>query len=216
MRRGGNQASSLPKSAPRQRPRSLAHTLVEGQADGIRSGQWPPGAKLPSESAIMGGYGVSRTVVREALSQLQAAGLVSTRHGMGTFVESPPAAIAGEGFRIDPAGQDTLRDVVAVPELRIGVETEAASPAAQRRSDANLRAMRQTRDAMAAALEAGDSAVAADCQFHFEITRGHPERAFFAADGRTGAVGDSARPAARRHAGRCPPSGLFAPGASQT
>ena len=163
--------ASLPKSAPRQRPRSLAHIVVEGLADGIRSGHWSPGAKLPSESAIMGEYGVSRTVVREALSKLQAGGLVSTRHGVGTFVESPLAAAAGEGFRIDPAGQATLRDVVAVLELRIGVETEAAGLAAQRRSDANLLAMRQALDAMAAALEAGDSAVAADFQFHFEITR---------------------------------------------
>ena len=165
--------ASLPKSAPRQRPRSLAHTVVEGLADGICSGQWPPGAKLPSESAIMGDYGVSRTVVREALSKLQAAGLVSTRHGVGTFVETPPLANPGDGagFRIDPAGQATLRDVVAVLELRIGVETEAAGLAAQRRSDANLLAMRQALDAMAVALVAGDSAVAADFQFHFEITR---------------------------------------------
>jgi DNA-binding FadR family transcriptional regulator len=31
-------------------------------------------------------FGVSRTVVREAISRLQAAGLVETRHGVGTFV----------------------------------------------------------------------------------------------------------------------------------
>ena len=44
------------------------------------------GAKLPTEAAFMAEFGVSRTVVREAISKLQAAGLVETRHGVGTFV----------------------------------------------------------------------------------------------------------------------------------
>ena len=71
----------------------------------------------------MAEFGVSRTVVREAISKLQAAGMVETRHGIGTFVVGPGDASA---FRIEPQQLATLRDVVAVLELRIGVETEAA------------------------------------------------------------------------------------------
>ena len=48
--------------------------------------RWRAGDKLPTEAAIMEEFGVSRTVVREAISKLQAAGLVQTRHGVGTFV----------------------------------------------------------------------------------------------------------------------------------
>ena len=44
------------------------------------------GDKLPTEAAIMAEFDVSRTVVREAISKLQASGLVETRHGIGTFV----------------------------------------------------------------------------------------------------------------------------------
>ncbi|MFO1297044.1 MAG: hypothetical protein U1F25_11580 [Rubrivivax sp.] len=74
--------------------------------------------------------------MREALSKLQAAGQVRTRHGIGTFVVGPGEAAL---FRIAPAQPATLDDVIALLELRIGVETEAAALAAQRRSDTNLR-----------------------------------------------------------------------------
>jgi len=74
-----------PSSAPhRKRSPGLAHDIVTALTQQILLGQMAPGEKLPSESAIVGEYGVSRTVVREALSKLQAAGLVETRHGVGT------------------------------------------------------------------------------------------------------------------------------------
>jgi GntR family transcriptional regulator, transcriptional repressor for pyruvate dehydrogenase complex len=153
---------------PGRRPRTLALGLVEALGDRIRDGRLAPGDKLPTEAAIMGEFAVSRTVVREAISKLQAAGLVETRHGIGTFViglgEAP-------GFRLGPEQFNTLREVVAVLELRIGVETEAAALAAQRRSEANLAAMRQALDAVAAAMAEGRDAVSADFQFHLEIAR---------------------------------------------
>ena len=157
---------------PQRRPRTLALSLVDSLGERIRDGRLPAGAKLPTEAAVMAEFGVSRTVVREALSKLQAAGLVSTRHGVGTFVEVLAAPGAdGQAFSIAPTQYATLRDVVAVLELRIGIETEAAGLAAQRRSSTDLAAMRNALDAMAQAVEAGDSAVAADFQFHLEITR---------------------------------------------
>ena len=70
----------------RRKPRSLALDLVDALGDRIRDGRLAAGAKLPTEAAIMEEFGVSRTVVREAISKLQAAGLVATRHGIGTFV----------------------------------------------------------------------------------------------------------------------------------
>ena len=76
-------------------------------------------------------FGVSRTVVREAISRLQAAGLVATRHGVGTFVVGMGDATT---FRISPDQLGTLQDVIAVLELRIGVETESAALAAIRRT----------------------------------------------------------------------------------
>lgn len=152
----------------RRRPRTLALELVEALGDRIRDGRMPVGAKLPTEAAIMGEFEVSRTVVREAISKLQAGGLVETRHGIGTFVLGLGQA---PGFQISSEQFSTLRDVIAVLELRIGVETEAAALAAQRRTDAQLTAMRSALDAMVQAVDEGRDAVAHDFQFHLEIAR---------------------------------------------
>ena len=152
----------------RRRPRSLALELVEALGDRIRDGRLAAGDKLPTEAAFMAEFGVSRTVVREAISKLQASGLVQTRHGIGTFVVGLGDAAP---FKLAPEQFATLRDVIAVLELRIGIETEAASLAAQRRNADNLRQMRSALDAVAAAVEQGRDAVGPDFQFHLEIAR---------------------------------------------
>lgn len=155
-------------TAPRRRPRTLALELVDALGDRIRDGRLAVGHKLPTEAAIMADFSVSRTVVREAISKLQASGLVETRHGVGTFVLGLGQA---PGFKIAPGQLGTLRDVIAVLELRIGVETEAAALAAQRRTAANIGSLREALDAAVAAVDAGRDAVAADFQFHLEIAR---------------------------------------------
>lgn len=150
------------------RSRTLALELVDSLGDRIRDGRLQLGDKLPTEAAIMGEFNVSRTVVREAISKLQASGLVETRHGIGTFVLGLGQA---PGFKISPEQFSTLRDVIAVLELRIGMETEAAALAAQRRTAANITAMREALNNVAAAVDAGRDSVAADFQFHLEIAR---------------------------------------------
>ena len=154
--------------AARRRPRTLAHELVESLGDRIRDGRLTQGDKLPTEAAFMAEFGVSRTVVREAISKQQASGLVETRHGVGTFVVGLGDSSA---FRIAPEQLATLHDVVWVLELRIGVETEAAGLAAQRRTAQNLAVMRDALDTFTQAVEAGRDAVNADFQFHLEVTR---------------------------------------------
>ena len=65
----------------------------------------------------------------------------------------------------------TLRDVIAVLELRIGLETEAAALAAARRRPENLATMRSALDAFSSAIEDGRDAVGPDFQFHLEVAR---------------------------------------------
>ena len=160
--------SLLSPSLPARRPRNLAMGVVDSLADRIRDGSLACGDKLATESALMAEFGVSRTVIREALSKLQAAALVQTRHGVGTFVVGPEE---GSTFRIGREHLATVRDVVAMLELRIGVETEAAGLAAQRRTAENLSAMRRALIAFTQAVEAGRDAVGPDFQFHLEIAR---------------------------------------------
>ncbi len=159
----------------RRKPRSLAQELVTVLTERIRDGHLKRGDKLPTESAIMEEQGVSRTVVREAISRLQAAGQVETRHGIGTFVLDAPSP---SGFRIDPATIVTLRDVMAILELRISLEVECAGLAAQRRNPEQLAAMRAALDALAESVARSSDAVASDFQFHLQIAMSTGNRYF--------------------------------------
>jgi GntR family transcriptional regulator, transcriptional repressor for pyruvate dehydrogenase complex len=165
-----------PIEAPvRRRSRRLAHELVEGIGAQIQAQALQPGDKLPTELEIMQAYGVSRTVVREALSRLQAAGLVETRHGIGTFVLEPRPV---PGFGIDPKDIATAVDVMAVLELRISLETESAGLAAQRRTEAQLAEMRAALDAFEANVGGEGDAVSPDFRFHLAIANATGNRYF--------------------------------------
>jgi DNA-binding FadR family transcriptional regulator len=140
--------------------------IVESLASDMREGLIKPGDKLPTESEIMARFDVSRTVVREALSQLQASKRVETRHGIGTFALAPE--VSGN-FKIAKEDFSTVADVIAVLELRISLETEAAGLAAQRRNDANLAAMAQALKAFQDSINHDSDAVPSDFQFHMEV-----------------------------------------------
>jgi len=158
-----------------RRPRGLVQEIVTSLAESIRAGQIKPGDRLPSESVIMGQFDVSRTVVREALSKLQANGLVETRHGIGTFALALPDT---SNFKISGCDFSTLADVIAVLELRISLETEAAGLAAQRRTDVNLAAMEASLKGFAEAIEQDSEAVPSDFAFHMEVSRATGNRHF--------------------------------------
>jgi len=162
--------------APRpRRVRGLVTEVVDSLSASMRDGQLKTGDKLPTESEIMARSDVSRTVVREAISRLQASGLVETRHGIGTFVIDPPEA---GNFRIAQADVATVTDVIAVLELRISLETEAAGLAAQRRTDAQLQAMTEALKAFNDSIEHDSDAVPSDFQFHMEVARATGNRHF--------------------------------------
>lgn len=192
---GAQSPAAQPAHATTQRRphENLAAVLVASLGERIRAGTLQPGDKLPPELAIRAEFGVSRTVVREALSMLQAQRLVATRHGIGTFVLQP-ADDDGLAFRVTAEQVATLRDVIAVLELRIALESEAASLAAQRRTPANLQRMREALDAVSAAMEAGQDAVDLDFHFHLEIGRATQNAHFSSL---MGALGPRSIPRAR-------------------
>lgn len=159
----------------RRRGLSLANLLSDEFEKQIRLGQLGDGDKLPTESELVRSYDVSRTVVREALSKLQAGGLVETRHGIGTFVL--PARTSG-ALLLDPSELAESLDVLAVLELRIGLETECAGLAALRRSQAQLQTLRAALDAFARSALAGEDAAAHDFRFHQQIAQATGNRYF--------------------------------------
>jgi len=162
-------------SAPPKKHRNLAQGVVAYISERIADATLNPGDKLPTESEIMRILGVSRTVVREAISHLQAAALVETRHGIGTFVLEPaPSRTLG----IDPNTVVTMGDVLAILELRISLETEAAALAAGRRSEAQLQQLRAALDSFQSCARNGSETVAPDVQFYLLIAQSSGNRYF--------------------------------------
>ena len=110
---------------------SLTATVIRQLTIEIEQGRWKPGDRLPAESSLAATFGVSRTVIREAVSALKAAGLVSSRQGRGMFVVEPPRREPFLGITGDPA---SLEDALALLELRLALETEMSALAAERRT----------------------------------------------------------------------------------
>ena len=75
----------LQDARPERRPK-LADRVVAELRQQLVAGTLVPGQKLPTESRLTETYGVSRTVVREAIATLAADGLVESRQGAGVFV----------------------------------------------------------------------------------------------------------------------------------
>ncbi len=152
--------------AIRQSP-NLRGELVDKFAAQIEAGDLAPGQRLPTEQEIVNATGVSRTVVREALASLRARGLITTRQGLGAFVaqEPPPKT-----FSIVPTDIESIDEILAVLELRMGVELEAAALAAMRRTTKDLAVMAKQLDAIDRAIAETGLAATEDAGFHRAIS----------------------------------------------
>ena len=146
--------------------RRRTEEVVERIAAQITEGQLPAGTRLPTEAAMMAAMGVSRTVVREAISALRARGLVMTRQGAGAFVNADPNR---QPYAIDPDGLGSLGSVIEILELRTAVEIEAAAFAAERATAVQLKAVGKAASTFSRAIANGDRAVKEDFDFHFAI-----------------------------------------------
>lgn len=149
------------------RQKNLVEYLVNTIFDRIQSGDLQPGDKLPTEASIMQEFDVSRSVVREALSRLQANGVVETRHGIGTFILDIPE----QHCTFAPASPVTLRDIIHMMELRISLETEAAGLAAMRASHENISVMRALVEEFSHKMERREATLETDKKFHMEIAK---------------------------------------------
>ncbi|WP_284075594.1 FadR/GntR family transcriptional regulator [Herbaspirillum aquaticum] len=165
------QVSALASVAAAARGKTtLADHVTSVLAQQIRSGEFAPDARLPSEMELTERFSVSRTVIREAISRLKSEGLVGSRRGSGTVVLPVTQATP---FRLDlnvDDGRDSIQAVLRVIELRRGVEGEMAALAAQRRTRAQNLAIQQALQAIDAAAAAGRDGVQEDFAFHAAIS----------------------------------------------
>jgi GntR family transcriptional regulator len=63
--------------------------LMDILKEKVQRGNWVPGGQIPGEQDLCELYGVSRTVVRQALRELELEGVINRRKGKGTFISMP-------------------------------------------------------------------------------------------------------------------------------
>ena len=148
---------------PRRKER-LGDLLYGQILERIMSGALKEGDKLPSESEICRSSQVSRPTVREALMRLNADGLITTRQGSGTFVrQRPPDNLTHLARVSDVAG------LLRCYEVRIGLEGQAATLAAQRRTSAQLDDIVRALAALQTAFDGGSVPARTDFAFHLAV-----------------------------------------------
>lgn len=153
---------------------TLTDRVVAALVDLIRGEDFTPGSRLPSEMNMASRFGVSRTVIREAISRLKSEGLVESRQGSGVFVRE---GNMDAPFRIDPAIMDSIQSVLQVVELRLALEGEIAAFAAKRRTSAQVKAISQALKQIENEEREGKDGVDADIAFHRSIAEatGNPQ-----------------------------------------
>lgn len=154
-------------------PRRLHEHVVDVLVRSIVTGKLAPGESLPSEPEMSARFGVSRSVVREALRVLGEKGLVEVRHGSGTRVTSPDA-----WDPLDPVVLNALREhgpsAVVLRELletRTIVECEVAALAAGRADAADRAALEDALATMRSAVHDPPAFVNGDSAFHLTLVR---------------------------------------------
>lgn len=149
-----------------ERKPKLSERLVAALRTQIVAGEFPPGDKLPTESRLTDLYGVSRTVVREAIATLAADGMVESRQGAGVFVRER-AANAFAAITLEIGSK--ISHALNVIEVRMGLEIESAGLAALRRNAAQDAAIHEAFYEFSRLLSLGEATGKQDFLFHRAI-----------------------------------------------
>jgi GntR family transcriptional repressor for pyruvate dehydrogenase complex len=147
----------------------LSDKVAEMMLETILSRRLAVGDRLPSERELGEQFGVSRTVVREAVRALVAKGVIEVRSGSGLRVAAVDAAAVSESMSLFMHGGGI--EFEKVHEVRKVLEVHIAGLAAERASDEDVARLREVHERMQR--EAGDVAAAArdDLEFHRVIAR---------------------------------------------
>ncbi|MET8578632.1 FadR/GntR family transcriptional regulator [Streptomyces sp. NPDC005012] len=153
----------MPLTHPRRS--ALSEQVIASLRTQITSGEWPVGSRIPTEPELVEQLGVARNTVREAVRALAHNGLLDIRQGSGTYVVAT-SELAGVMHR-----RFADADPRHVAELRSSLEASAASLAAERRTERDLRQLEALLRRRDEAWESGDveAFVTADTGFHMAV-----------------------------------------------
>ncbi|MFM0174955.1 FadR/GntR family transcriptional regulator [Paraburkholderia sediminicola] len=149
--------------------KNVPHTVTDAAIATIRerieAGAYPVGSLLPAQRQLSEELAISRASLREALSTLEALGLLVIRPGKGVYVESAQAS-AAHAWRF--AEQSSLPDTY---QMRFALEGFIARMAALAVSESDLAWFEENITAMQTALACDelDEAARLDYDFHMRI-----------------------------------------------
>jgi GntR family transcriptional regulator, transcriptional repressor for pyruvate dehydrogenase complex len=127
----------------------------------ITSGSMGHGDRLPSEADLASRFGVSRPTVREALTRLRDAGVITVRQGAGSFVKDADTSNSNE----PSFGVQSLDEVLHCMEFRAALEGEAAARAAEHKDITSLTTASHALERLEQAIELESRGETADFQF---------------------------------------------------
>lgn len=137
----------------------------------IVSGDYPVGATLPNEPDLVEQFGISRTVIREAMKCLAGKGLVEIKTRVGTRVKERSnwhhldTDVMVWYYETGPS----VEIMRSIKDLRLALEPEATARAALRRTESDIAAINSAYEEMASTIGDVNSNADADLRFHTAI-----------------------------------------------
>jgi Transcriptional regulators len=148
-----------------ERSDRLSDQVADGVLEAITSQGLRPGDPLPSERELAAQFGVSRTVIREAVRSLAGQGVVSVHVGRGLRVAAVEASTVSQTMNLFVLGNETL-DYRRVHEVRTMIEVQIAGLAAARATVDDIAALEEICREMEAGIEDIEAASITDFEFH--------------------------------------------------
>jgi len=153
---------------PLEREQRLYERVVDKVLELISSGAWKPGFRLPPERELSEAFGVSRTVVREAVKALEARGILESATGSGVSVRQADFNIVSQSLQtyMQLANQDDFE--IRLNEVRRVLEVEMVALAATRRTPEQLAQLRKICQQMR--VSGNTAKQMAELDFHLHVT----------------------------------------------
>lgn len=148
-----------------KREPTLSDKVVESITEGIISGRLSPGQRLDSERELADQFGVSRTVIREAVRSLIAQGLVETQSGRGIQVATVGGDAVSRSMRLYLKGNAAI-DYRKVHQVRSALEIQIAGLAAEHATEDDFARLAENNEQMRHLKKDVEQAAELDVDFH--------------------------------------------------
>jgi DNA-binding FadR family transcriptional regulator len=160
--------------------RNLTYGIVEQLGLAIVTGAYGSRDEFPTEAALCKQFGVSRSVLREAVKMLTAKGLLGARPRQGTRIEPEEYwnLLDPDVLRWLLEREFSLSLLKEFTQVRLAIEPMAAAIAAERASDEHVQPIRNAIANMMAAENGLYDPLSADIEFHVAVLRASGNRFF--------------------------------------